>query len=221
MKKLIAITTTFLSTLFGSGTMNENYDSYLQKFQTWNKSQSIDINEFTEIRSLYIKDCIQNLKTYYDNSPLHGIVIEINQNYSISVWVETVDSHRAIVKRFRSQSSGYEDKTDEEIYQSLTPWYYDSFKYSCLEFKCTKAVEPIADADHEFCETYEGDDLRKASHKATIQAILQLEKSGVIDLFETSKDFRVRVFSQNDDTISKGEYCWATDKLLIKKRKDI
>ena len=219
MKKLIAITTTLLSTVFGSESMKTNYNSYLEKFQMWNKNQNIDIKELTEIRTIYIKDSIQNLKTYYDESPLHGIVIVINQNYSISIWAETVNSHKDFIKRFRKQSSGYNDRTDEKLYHDLTPWYYDSFKYSCLEFKCTKPIDPLAMEDGEFCETYEGDDLRKASYEATIQAILQFEKSDTIKLFETSKDFKIRLFSQNDDTVSKGEYCWATDKLLIEQRK--
>ena len=208
-----------MALLTGLNASDQNDHPYIKKFEIWSQTQKININELSEIREHYIKDCITNLKTYYDGSPLHGIVIEINQNYSISIWAETVKSHQNIVKRFKDQSSGYENQPDEEVYINITPWYYDSFKYSCLEFKCTPKVKPVAMADGDFCEMYEGEDLSDTSHEATIRAILNIEKSNFLQPFDRSKDFKIRLYSENNDTISKGDYCWATDKILNERRK--
>ena len=195
---------------------------YLKELQSWYRPLDVSIESLASLRSLYVANALENLKSNYDGSPLEAIVVEINQNNSISIWVETTKSRQSIASRFRSESNGYEGKSDSEILESITPWYYDAFEYACLEFTCTGDFKKLAEADIEFCERSfdEAEDASffSISRDATIEAIIQLEKVEVLTGFNRSPEFDVRIFSDENDTISPGEYCWASNNLLVKAR---
>jgi hypothetical protein len=192
---------------------------YLSKLRSWRTSSDVNAEALASLRALYITNALETLKRDYDGSALEAIVLEINQNNSISIWVETTQSREGIVTRFRKESIGYEGQSDAEILDNITPWYYDAFKYACLEFTCTGVFKALAKADMELCESDIGADLETVSRDATIDAILILESSGTLAKFERSPGFEVRVFSEENDTISPGEHCWATNKLLAQRRK--
>ena len=195
---------------------------YLSELQAWRNVSDVSVESLASLRALYMSNALENLRSDYDGSPLAAVVIEINQNNSISIWVETTRSREGIVSRFREDSNGYEGRSDAEILENITPWYYDAFKYACLELSCTGEFKVLAEADWQFCENGLNDDdgggLGAVSREATIDAILLLESSNVLTEFARSPDFEVRVFSDENDTISPGKHCWRTNKALVRRR---
>lgn len=195
---------------------------YLSEVQSWQHSSDVKVESLASVRALYFANALESLRKDYDGSPLEAVVFEINQNNSVSIWVESETSRKSIVSRFREGSNGYENKNDAEILDSITPWYYDAFKYACVEFSCTDDFKKLVDSDNEFCERNfdeeDDDGLFAVSRDAAISAILKLEVSGSLDVFDKAPGFEIRIFSDESDTITPGEHCWGTNKLLINRR---
>lgn len=181
---------------------------FIEQIKAWRSILDVDVNLLAEIRGVAL---INGLKTILDkdSSALHRIVIETNQHGTMSGYAETTQSHKGFVGRFRNACNWDDGISDEELYQRIGSWYFDSYEYGYFE------AYPESAQDAEYAFWNETDEVCQGAdcyHNASaIGAVLKMEASDVFRNSEKSDDFEVRLFDGNC-------YEWAANEWLIEKR---
>ena len=194
----------------------EDIDKALKVITSWAGLGDVDQALLESVRGHALMLAIRQIRSEGDHSAMYRIVIEATQHGTMGIHLETVKSHEDFVKRFREVSNSSEEKSDEEIYNDLGSWYFDSYGYNCYDWNVSDYSDKLMDAEREFWEGLEDwpDGEEFYQNASIVNSILHYEStSDYAELLKTD-DCIIRFYDGNCHE-------WAADQWLVSRRAKI
>ncbi|MCW1883902.1 hypothetical protein OKA04_04130 [Luteolibacter flavescens] len=225
MRKLI-LALALLACVPAHGEGKSKYGEYKTTAEAWDKAEAVDWPRVTKELGGYLTSVIAHFSAAHPDEPIYGIVIESGENWDLSVYLNTEKGYVDGVAAFRKNSTGLEDKTDEEVRKIMGRWHFNAWKYPSYHLKCPPDTNRLNEIHYEvFDALFEQEwESKKADPNApgvadpfrfaAAEAIAMLEQSPELKALKKTDDFKLRYF--DGDSLE-----WGTEKLMEKAREKV
>ncbi|QIF03525.1 hypothetical protein [Roseimicrobium sp. ORNL1] len=197
--------------------------TYALRIQEWSDVSEVDWHLVRDELANYLRQVIAHFSQTNAAKQVYGIVIELGQNWTMSVYLNTEEGLADGPMRFRSDSVGYEKHTDAQILEMLGRWHYESWEFPLYQYNCPdrgcpnephrELFERLVEEELE-SENEEPESVSELFLGVCAEATAILEQSRELKELSKTPDFALRLYDADC-------YEWGTDDIMKAARKKV